>query len=176
MDNKELAKVLVETLRFHAVNPANEFVAAAGPDYGHLESWGIKGVEGFQFVLCRRQAGRADYYAFANDVSDPANWLLYGEQVYPMERLLNFANVMGYQALLREAVRETFDECCCVIKTRSYYPDTEVSSYVVGDDGEPQEWAGADEALAWIEAQARAACQLDELETGRPSYTIVAPH
>lgn len=156
----------------HSVAPTDEFVAAAGADYGHVLAWALKEQDGdASYLIQYGNNGQTDY-EIADDADDLAAWLESPDQD-ALDTLLQRANVRGAQSV--EAAEALGSGPFYVLRTRDWYGPTETSDIVRMEGSiDPIEFGSYEEAKEWITGEEREPYGLSHNESGAPSYKIVA--
>lgn len=156
----------------HSVAPTDEFVAAAGADYGHVLAWALREQDGdASYLIQYGNNGQTDY-EIADDADDLAAWLESPDQD-ALDTLLQRANVRGAQSV--EAAAAWDSDLFYVLRTRYWYGPTETSDVVrVKDSIDPIEFDYYEDAKEWIMEEEHKRYRLSHNESGAPSYKIVA--
>ncbi len=159
---------LIEYLREHGCEPTEEFDAAAGRDYGHVEAWDFP--EG-KYGIMYGNNGSTDY-AIASEIDDLAVWLE-SPDLCGLDMISQTAMVRGMEAV--EEASEDAEGPFFILRTRYWYGVSETSVFVDSDDGQTEgEFATYQDAQEWIESEQCAVYTLSHNESGSPSYKIVS--
>ena len=113
-------------------------------------------------------------YDIADDADDLACWLEPSD-LSAMDTIIQTANVRGSENLT-EADGDA-EGPFYIVKTRSYYGPTEISSFVEMDDniGGPREFKTYEEAQEWIDGEEKKGVYCtSHNESSAPTYTIVS--
>lgn len=157
---------LATIFRDRAIDPDDEFEAAAGRDYGYVAAWALPNGD---YLIQHGNNGQTDY-AIADDADDLAAWLE-SPDLSTLDAAIQTANVRG-----EDEVPEADDDAngpFYVMTTRYWYGATESSDLVRDDRGDPMEFVTRQAAQDWIDEAVDGTYYLSHNESGAATYKII---
>lgn len=164
----QLAKIIIDTLRDHGVDPTDDFTAAAGKDNGYVAAYELANNKGYAIAF--GDNGETNYAIFetADDLGD---WLI-RDDLSGLDSLRAVASVYGISSI-DPAARDSTNPCAVLISREFYGPYSHIS-VAMDDNGQHEaEFDSFAAAQAWIDAEEEDTYVLDHNETGRPTYVVV---
>lgn len=160
---------LASIFRAREIEADEDFHAAAGTDYGHVAAWELPDGD---YLIAYGDNGQTNY-DIADDADDLACWLE-SPDLSALDTIIQTANVRGSENLT--AADEDAEGPFYIVKTRSYYGPTEISSFVEMDDniGGTLDFTAYADAKEWIDAEEEGVYCTSHNESGAPTYTIVS--
>jgi hypothetical protein len=167
MNQKALEKA--RELELAGIEPAAEYIAAAGHNHGWIKVWKID--DGF---IIYYGDGGDSFAAFKKSMSldenELASWLEW-QGLDTLDSIAQRANIRGADAI--PAAGED-DGPFYILMTRYWYGPRETSWFATDDKGAPLEFEALQAARAWIERINGETYYLAHGEYARPSYKVVA--
>jgi hypothetical protein len=151
------------------IEPAEQFVAAAGKDYGYVHAWKLDDNGGY---VIEYSSDAQEHYAFSCYANDLSGWLL-DATLSGLDYIIQTANVLGIDSI--DPASEDAEGPFYVIKTRHYYGPIERSEVVLDDyKDEPARFEDYEDAMGWLQDVEDEGYITAQSESGAPTYTIVA--
>lgn len=168
------AEAVCKALEYNDVEPAAEFTAMAGRDYGMVRVWRIS--DSGACAIKYGDNGTTNYelsaYVDVDDEREIGEWLL-SDDLDGVDKHIAFANIFGL-AKIEEPDDDDGVAACAVLVEHDYYGGVTKTDAARDDRGDVMEFASAAEAQAWIDEEESDSYVTQHNETGRPSYKVVA--
>lgn len=160
---------LASIFRAREIEADEDFTAAAGTDFGYVEAWELPDGD---YLIAYGDNGQTNY-DIADDADDLACWLE-SPDLSALDTIIQTANVRGSENLTE--ADEDAEGSFYIVKTRSYYGSTKISSFVEMDDNivGPREFETYEEAQEWIDSEEEGVYCTSHNESGAPTYTIIS--